>query len=405
MKILCLLGEYNYGVESRGKGYEYVNFLPALRRLGHEVIFFESFNKMTYKDFAELNYRFLKTVQYENPDVILTVLLSYELWAETLNLVRLGSKAILINWSTDDSWKYEQFSRFIAKPFHIYTTTYPEAVTKSKLDGYSNFVLTQWSANSESLATPIAAKKCRYQVSFVGSAYGNRSKWVAALKDRGVNVECFGHGWKNGSVSTEEMQRIIRESIISLNFGDSGWILKGLIPIRSRQIKARIFEVPGAGGFLFTENAEHLDNFYIPNKEIVVFNGIDDLVLKIKYYIEHQDERDKIAIAGNDRTRVDHTYNERFKIILDKAIGFMSATPENCNINFAEFKEIQRKYRRSFILKLMRSLLLAPCILLLGKKIGPRLSRRMLHELSWRLDGKKTYSVTGWPGRLFYKES
>jgi spore maturation protein CgeB len=405
MKILCVLGEYNYGDESRGNGYEYVNFLPALRRLGHEVIFFESFNKKTYKDFAELNRYFLETVQKENPDVILTVLLGYELWSETLNLVRLGSKAILINWSTDDSWKYEQFSRFIAKPFHIYATTYPDAVIKSELDGHSNFVLTQWAANSESLSVPVPAKDCRHQVSFVGSAYGNRPKWVAALKERGINVECFGHGWGKGSVTTEEMQRIIRESVIALNFGDSGWVLKGLIPTRSRQIKARIFEVPGAGGFLFTEKAENLESFYIQNKEIIVFDGIDDLALKIRYYIEHPDERDQIAIAGNNRTRLEHTYDARFKIILGMALSLISDTPNSCNIDFNQFAEIEKMYKPTIILKLTRSLLLAPCVLLWGKKRGPRSARRILFELSWRIVGKKTYSVTGWPGRLFYKES
>ena len=44
MKILCVLGEHNYGDPGRGECYEYVNFLPALKSLGHEVVFFESFN-------------------------------------------------------------------------------------------------------------------------------------------------------------------------------------------------------------------------------------------------------------------------------------------------------------------------------------------------------------------------
>ena len=120
MKILCVLGQHNYGDPARGEGYEYTNFLPALRRLGHEVVFFESFSRDHYRDFADLNRQFLEAVQAEAPDVILCVLLSYEIWLETLELIRSGSNAILINWSTDDSWKYEQFSRFIAPPFHVF---------------------------------------------------------------------------------------------------------------------------------------------------------------------------------------------------------------------------------------------------------------------------------------------
>jgi spore maturation protein CgeB len=405
MKILCVLGEYNYGDESRGKGYEYVNFLPALKRLGHEVIFFESFNKNTYKNFASLNRCFLETIQKEDPDIILTVLLGYEIWLETLDLVRLGSKAILINWSTDDSWKYEQFSRFIAKPFHIYATTYPEAILKSKKDGFSNFILTQWAANSASLSSPVSAKECRHQVSFVGSSYGNRPKWIAALRERGINVECFGHGWDNGSVTTEEMQRIIKESIISLNFGDSGWVLKGIVPRRSRQIKARIFEVPGAGGFLFTEKAENLENFYRLNKEVIIFDGVDDLAAKIRYYTSHSEERDQIASAGNRRTTKDHTYDERFKAILHQVSSQIPKNVSVCNIDFAKYSLIEKSHSLSITLKLVRSVLLVPCILIWGKKRGPRSARRILFELSWRLVGQKTFTAAGWPGKLFYKES
>src|SRR5450759_30990 len=160
VKILCVLGEHNYGDRSRGQCYEYVNFLPALRNLGHQVIFFESFNRSSYRDFAELNQKLLEKVQAERPDIILCLLLlGYEIWLETFALVREGCNAVIINWSTDDSWKYEQFSKFVAPAFDIYATTYPEAIVKSKGDGHSNFVLTQWAASTASLAEPLPSRE------------------------------------------------------------------------------------------------------------------------------------------------------------------------------------------------------------------------------------------------------
>lgn len=404
MKILCVLGEYNYGDKSRGNGYEYVNFLPALKRLGHEVIFFESFSRDNYTDFKDLNRKLLEKVQNENPDIILTVLLMYEVWLETLELIRSGSKAILINWSTDDSWKYEQFSKFIAKHFHIYATTYPEAVAKSRRDGHQNFILTQWAANSESLATPTPAKNCKYKVTFVGSSYGNRPKWAKALRERGVEIECFGHGWPNGSVTTEQMRTILAESIIGLNFGDSGWVMKGFIPTKSRQIKARVFELAGAGGCLLTEPAEHLEEFYSPHKEIVLFDGIDDLVTKINYYLTHPNERDQIAIKGNQRTQNEHTYDKRFESILSLALT-INQENTTTHIDFKKFGEIEKSHSLTPSLKFFKKVYLAPFLLFFGKKRGPRAARRFLFEISWRIMGQKTYSVKGLPGRLFYKES
>lgn len=405
MKILCLLGEYNYGDPKRGKGYEFVNFLPALKKLGHEIVFFESFNRDGYKDFADLNRKLLEKVQTENPDIILSVLLMYEVWIETLQLIREGSDAILINWSTDDSWKYEQFSKLIAKPFHIYATTYPEAVSKSLKDGYNNFQLTQWAANSQSLASIVPSKECKHKVTFVGSSYGNRPKWVAALKEKGVEVECFGYGWNNGSITTEEMSRILRESIIGLNFGDSGWVMKGCIPVKSRQIKARVFEINGAGGFLFTEPSEHLENFYKPNQEIVLFEGIDDLVSKINYYLSHPDERDMIAQKGNDRTRNEHTYEIRFSNILNQAISFQKSNKTSPRIDFKKFQQLEDLHKITPGLHLFQKIFSFPFIMLWGKHRGPRAARRFLFEVSWRIMGQRTYSVKGLPGRLFYKES
>lgn len=406
MKILCVLGEHNYGNPARGEGYEYVNFLPALRNLGHQVVFFESFNRNAYRDFADLNRKFLEKVQTEKPDIILCVLLGYEIWLETLQLAREGSNAVIINWSTDDSWKYEQFSKFIAPAFHLYATTCPEAIAKSKRDGYDNFVLTQWAANSVALAEPLPAAQCRYQVSFIGTAYGNRPKWISALGEYGIKVECFGHGWENGSVPAEEIPRIMRNSIISLNFGDSGIVMRGIIPERSRQIKARVFEVPGAGGLLLTEHAEGLDMFYRVGDEIAVFKGIPDLAEKIRYLLGHPDERNHIAMAGHLRTRNEHTYEARFSNLFEFAVHQRKQHFEGQpKIDFERYKGIERKYRIGAPLKTFKRLLQLPCMMIWGKTRGPRAARRFLFELSWRLAGKMTYSVSGWPGRLFYKES
>lgn len=406
MKILCVLGEHNYGDTARGECYEYVNFLPALRNLGHEVVFFESFSKSAYRDFSDLNLRFLEKVQVEKPDVILCVLLGYEIWLETFELVREGSNAILMNWSTDDSWKYEQFSRFVSSAFHLYATTYADAIEKSKLDGHDNFVLTQWAANSETLADPLPAEKCIYPASFIGTAYGNRPQWISALKEKGINVECFGHGWENGPVPAERIPKIMRNSVISLNFGDSATVLNGIVPGKNRQIKARVFEVPGAGGFLMTESAQNLDRFYRIGEEIAVFDGLQDLSEKILHFLDHPEERDHMAKSGHLRTRLEHTYESRFGALLEIASKWR-ANPagEWKGIDFEKFRKIEKAHKSGIFMKFFRMLLLIPFVLVWGRKRGPRAARRFLFEISWRTVGKRTYSVSGWPGRLFYKES
>ncbi len=404
MKILCVLGEHNYGNRARGAGYEYLNFLPALRNMGHTVSHFESFSRAAYSDFADMNRQLLQRVQADKPDLILFVLLGYEVWLETLQLIREGSNAILMNWSTDDSWKYEQFSRFIAPAFDLYVTTYPDAMQKADRDGHRNFHLSQWAANSNMLQPPLPADQCKYKVSFVGTCYGNRSQWVANLDAAGISVDCFGYGWPNGPVAAERIPEIIQQSVISLNFGDSGIQWKGLVPGRSRQIKARLFEVPGAGGFLMTEIADGLSGYFAADAEIVTFDGLPEVTEKIHHYLQQPAQRDRIAQAGQRRTALQHTYEARFAPLLQAAQACRTVKG-GCAIDMVQFEALAEAHKPGVGLRLVRKLLVLPCDLLWGKARGPRAARRMLFELAWRLAGRKTYTATGWPGRLFYRDS
>jgi len=406
MKVLCAFGQYNYGDPARGIGYEYANFIPALRNLGHEVVFFENLNKSVYHGFADMNRKLLQTVEREKPDIIFCVLMTYEIWLETLQLIRDGSDAALIHWATDDSWKYEQFSRFLAPSFDLYTTTYPSAIAKAEKDDLNNFILSQWAADSSRMVPPLSAAECRYPVSFIGSAYGNREQWVDDLKQRGIHVDAFGYGWPNGPVAFEDIASIMRESQVSLNFGDSGVVIEGGKPVRSRQIKARVFEVPGAGGLLATENAEHLEDFYESGKEVVIFEDIDDLVDKIEYLLAHSDKRDAIAQAGYVRTKAVHSYEARFGPLIEQAMKRRKMrSSARHGVDFERFERVAKSYRPNILLYLLKFFLLLPCVLIWGKQRGSRAARRFLFEFSWRMMGQKTYTAKGWPGRLFYRES
>ncbi len=406
MKILCVLGQHNYGKPERGACYEYVNFLPALTNLGHEVIFFESYDRRVYQDFADLNRKLLFKINEVKPEIVLCVLMGYEIWTETLQLIKDHSGSILINWSTDDSWKYKQFSRYMANLFHLYATTYPSAVENGLKDGHKNFFLTQWAANSSTLHKPLLSEKCKYQVTFIGTSYGNRPKLVAQLKDAGIDVECFGYGWKNGPVQADEIPKIIRESVISLNFGDSGFQWSGYRLVRSRQIKARIFEVTGSGGFLITENAKNLDQFFGSN-EIETFEGLNDLAIKIKKYLRDTKLRDSMAVGGYQRTAEHHVYEMRFEQLISAAIKTKEVNPNRLlhGIDMLAFEAIQKKHTVGNMMKWVGTLWSLPFVIVWGKVRGPRAARRIMFELSWRLMGRKTYSASGWPGRLFYRHS
>jgi spore maturation protein CgeB len=403
MRILCVFGQHNYGDRLRGEGYEFTNFLPALRALGHEVSLFDSWDRSGFLDFADLNRTFLQRIDQFEPDLIFGVLLGYELWSETLDLVRSHSNATVLNWGTDDSWKYKQFTRFMAPHVNWWATTYQQIAAQAHRDGINNLVCSQWAASHDSLTPPIPARQCRYQVSFVGSAYGNRKQWIKRLNACGIEVQCFGYGWPAGAIASADLRSIYRESVLTLNFGDSGLQFRGLLPYHSRQIKARVFEVPGGGGCLLTEPAEGLEQYFRIGEEIIAFEGVKELADRIRFFLAHPDKRDAVARQGFERVAKEHTYDRRFAELLE---GFPSTVERpRRSIDWVAFESIAQRNKVGPWLRILGWLLVRSGALIWGKRRGTRAARRLVFELSWRLVGARTFSAAGWPGRMFYKEN
>ena len=397
MKILCAFGKYQYGNPSRGTGIEYESFLPALRNLGYEVRHFETWDKDLYPDYGNLNRALLDEVAAFKPDVVFTVQRDYEIWLETLDTIRVSGDVALATWTTDDSFKFPKVSRFIGPHYDAISTTYDYRVADYRAAGIDGVYLTQWAANAHWLNPPKPASECRYGVSFIGASYGPRAQMVEHLRAAGIEVECFGHGWPNGSVATEQIPVIMRDSLISLNFS-AGFMSDGGY---DRQIKARTFEVPGAGGFLLTEDVPGLDAVYVIGEEIDVFRDLDELTAKVRHYLANPEQRDRMAMAGFVRTRDDHTYEKRLTGLVDLAKQQKGKCSGPVPKPSGSIDVWQRRHRVGPLLRLMRQGMFSVCKLVWGPERGLKAARRITFEASIRLRGAATFTSSGLPGRLF----
>lgn len=398
MKILCVLGRYDYGDPARGAGHEFANFVPSFEALGHEVVIFDSLDRSSYSDFAELNAALVRVVAEETPDVMFSVLMHYEVWAETFAFAR-SRGCVAVNWTTDDSWRYRSFSRLVAGQFDAITTTYPAALDRYHQDGHDNALLTQWGVSPTRLHNPLPAAQCEYGVTFVGSAHGDRRKRIDRLRQHGLHIQCFGKGWEAGPVDADRIPAIFRSSVASLNFAgaSTGWGTG----TSNNQLKGRVFEVAGAGGCLITEAAPGLESFYEPGTEVLVFHDDDELIEILDRVTADHELRDSVARAGFDRTRRQHTYLQRFPEILTFALE----RAERHVLSPVRFETAMQHHRLNWRLRMLRSTLLGICRLFFGRNRAPRAARRIAFEISWRLVGDKTYRAGGWPGRMFYEAS
>ena len=399
MKFLCAFTRYQYGSEARGIEPHLETFPPALRSMGHEVQHFDTWDPITYPTYSDLNHALLEKVRTWRPDVVLTVHRDYEIWIETLLAIRALGDVTTITWTTDDSFKFPKVSRFIGRYYDAISTTYDYRVADYHAAGIPGVILTQWAANSHWLHPPRPAAECRYPVSFVGAAYGPRAQAVAALQQAGIEVNCFGHGWPSGSIPSSQIPLIMRDSVISLNFsagsaGEAGY---------DRQLKARTFEVPGAGGFLLSDPAPSLEQAYTVKQEIDVFHDLHELAGKIRFYLANPAIRDQIAQAGFDRTRTSHTYEQRLSAILHFAAGRHQARlpAEPLSASSRDRPNVLPSPTVSLPLKLLRACLIGICRLVWGRERGLRAARRITFEASLKLCGEKTFRAGSLPGRLF----
>ncbi|MEJ7700930.1 MAG: glycosyltransferase [Pyrinomonadaceae bacterium] len=73
----------------------------------------------------------------------------------------------------------------------------------------------------------------------------------------------------------------------------------------------RLFETTGVGACLLTDWKENLSGLFEPDKEVLTYRSVEECVEKVKYILEHEDERRSIAAAGQLRTLREHTFDNR----------------------------------------------------------------------------------------------
>ena len=141
---------------------------------------------------------------------------------------------------------------------------------------------------------PAAARDI--DISFVGgtSGYGNsRGNALDVLRQEGIKVAVPG-GRSVGQqrLTNQEYAAFIHRSKIVLNWSKH-------ISGRWYQAKGRIFETTLAGSMLLCEECEPVNMWLRPGIDYVPFSNVGDLVEKARYYLDHEEQRRRIAQCGH----------------------------------------------------------------------------------------------------------
>jgi len=333
MKVLLVAALYNEGLKSRGFSYEYYNLFQSLERVVAPVIVFDFMAVLQQSDREAMNQALLATVMREGPDVTIVVPYTDQLIPEVMD--EINRHTITVGYFFDDMWRIE-YARFWAGHFTFITTSDANGVKKFRDVGYGNVIYSPFACNHRIFVKQGIPKQ--YDVSFVGQYHPYRAWLLLQLKRAGIPVQVWGNGWGAGRLSQDEMVAVFNQSRINLNLSNSiAWDARYLLtlnrPIRDtirvwrstahavrhldsktrEQVKGRHFEINACGGFQLSYYVEGLERHYRIGDEMTIYESPEDLVEKVRYYLNHEAEREEVAQRGYERTLLEHTMEQRFR--------------------------------------------------------------------------------------------
>lgn len=185
----------------------------------------------------------------------------------------------------------------------------------------------------------------QYSIVFSGSLYTGsafhqgRIRFLEKMINAGLDIELFANTesrlkfiarkafemLKHGSAKSKSMKyysRTLMQKIKAPVFGKEMYALLGNSKICFNMHgevagncagNIRLFEATGMGSCLLTDKKENMHELFEPGKEVMLYENADDCIAKTKWLLRNDDQRQKIAAAGQQRTIKDHSISNRVK--------------------------------------------------------------------------------------------
>ncbi|WP_422056510.1 CgeB family protein [Sphingomonas sp.] len=152
----------------------------------------------------------------------------------------------------------------------------------------------------------------RWDISHIGNfspyKFNHMLAVAQAFPERTIAV--IGNGWSGPAQGTalerhvlgyplvgDYFARAIEESRINVAMHHGPVPPDGWQDVTS----TRTFEIPAAGGFMLHIDNDEVRSLFVPGEEIDIFADTASLCARIGYYLDHDDDRRRIAAAGHAR--------------------------------------------------------------------------------------------------------
>ncbi len=300
----------------------YPLFYLPLKKLFGKAILFDPRKIRHLEGSEKMNELFFSLIDKEKPNYVFTNVRRDEQTIETMEKIKeISPNTKIIAFSGDDDKDFEPLKRYQALFVDCTLVAQPNYLKNYYKDGVKN-VFMQVGTNLD-IHKPIKNVKKIYDVTFIGKPSKPRVEIVKLLIDNKISIKLFGSSWENypefkefcfGPLKADEMIKLINQSKINLAFSKN----KNGVP----HFKGRVNMYAACKSFSLVDYFSGYLKFFKNNKEIVMFKDNQDLLEKIKYYLKHEKEREKIAENSYKRIIKEHDIFKEYKNLFTKMIEY-----------------------------------------------------------------------------------
>lgn len=301
-----VFSDYCSGIQSCAHEYHYVDYIRQYLADGKDL-----FEK-----------RIEGLVREKKIDCIFLIWWSTDLTFDFQFVARLASLAVLVINYFDTEFFFEPVDRYYAQQADLVLLT--DSLSRYKYEQLGIEAMTTFAMYDSRAYGNKARVEKTIDVSFVGNVkLADRRDYIAYLKANGIAVTTFGVGSERGFVSFDEMVDIFNSSKINLSFTSiadvRNYVVKPpLVSQRIKQPKGRIVEIALCGGLVLTEHAAGIEQIFSVGEEIDSFRTKEELLAKVRYYLERDRERAEIAANGHRRAVNHYDVRAGFREVFKK---------------------------------------------------------------------------------------
>jgi len=221
---------------------------------------------------------------------------------------------------------YQTEYQYFTAPLNEYLRGYLEGIVGAQMKIYGGYLipelvtedlLKQMNADYDKVASDgFQMGKRELEFMLAREVTGRERYYILALLSKYFQVDLYSADqdqrldmvrYRGYADYYKKMPLVFSQSKINLNIS--------LKTIRTG-IPLRVIDIMGCGGFVISNYQEELMEYFVPGEECVIYENFEDLYEKVKFYLQHDSERQRISKNGFEKIKQDFTFDDRIRKLL-----------------------------------------------------------------------------------------